>query len=130
LLIRLSYGLGPVALTVALTAALGVAGCGASSSSGSGSSGSGSSGNTSQNSAFRQCLQQHGITLPQGRLGGSGGSGGSGGGTGTPRARPTGSAASAFRQAIQACGGGGFPGGGPGASSGAGSGAGLSGSSG
>jgi hypothetical protein len=92
---------------VVLTAVLAVAGCGASSpSSGSSSSGSSSGSGTSQ-SSFRQCLQQHGVTLPQHRPSG---------GTGTPRARPTGAAAGNFRQAIQACGGGGFPGGGFGGS--------------
>ena len=79
-----------------LTAALAAAGCGAGSSS---SSGSGTSPNTSQNSAFRQCLERHGVTPPQG------GPFGGGGGTGTPRPRPTGSAAGSFRQAVQACGG-------------------------
>lgn len=91
---------------VALTAVLAAAGCGATSSSGTGtSSGSGSSSGTgtSQSSSFRKCLQQHGLALPQG--------GRPAGGSGAPRPRPTGSAASSFRQAIQACGGGGgFPG--------------------
>jgi len=77
---------------VVLTAILATAGCGASSSS----SGSG----TSQNSAFRQCLERHGVTPPQGRPSG---------GTGVPHPRPTGSAAGSFRQAMQACGGS-FPG--------------------
>jgi hypothetical protein len=87
---------------VVLTAALAAAGCGAGSSS---SSGSGTSPSTSQNSAFRQCLERHGVTPPQG---------GPFGGSGTPRPRPTGSAAGSFRQAVQACGGfrgGGFRGG-------------------
>jgi hypothetical protein len=87
-----------------LASVLAVTGCGAGSTS-SGSSSSGTSGSspgsgTSQ-SSFRQCLQKHGVTLPPG---------GPFGGGGIPRPRPTGSAASAFRQAIQACGGGGFPG--------------------
>jgi hypothetical protein len=89
---------------VMLTAALAVTGCGASSSSSSSSSGSGTSQNASQNSAFRQCLERHGVTLPQGRPSG---------GTGTPHPRPTGtlhprptgSAAGSFGQAAQACGG-------------------------
>jgi hypothetical protein len=84
---------------VALAAVVAVAGCGSGSA---GSSGSGSS----QNSAFRQCLEKHGVTPPSGRLPFAGGSGG------TPRPRPTGSGGPAFRQAIQACRGslGGFPG--------------------
>ena len=77
---------------VVLTAALAAAGCGASSSS----SGSGTSQNTSQSSAFRQCLERHGVTPPQGHPPG---------GTGVPHPRPTGSAAGSFRQAVQACGG-------------------------
>lgn len=85
---------------VMLTAALAVTGCGASLSS----SGSGTSQNASQNSAFRQCLERHGVTLPQGRPSG---------GTGTPHPRPTGtlhprptgSAVGSFGQAAQACGG-------------------------
>ena len=100
---RLSHRPGVLGAVV-LTAALAAAGCGAGSSS----SGSGTSPNTSQNSAFRQCLERHGVTPPQG------GPFGGGGGTGTPRPRPTGSAAGSFRQAVQACGGfrgGGFPGG-------------------
>jgi hypothetical protein len=96
-LTRLSHRPGVLGAVV-LTAALAAAGCGAGSSS---SSGSGTSPNTSQNSAFRQCLERHGVTPPQGGPFG-------GGGTGTPRPRPTGSAAGSFRQAVQACGG--FPG--------------------
>jgi hypothetical protein len=52
--------------------------------------------------SVRQCLQRHGVSLPQGRPSA---------GSGQPRARPTGSAASAFRNAVAACGGG-FPRGG------------------
>jgi hypothetical protein len=96
-LTRLSHRPGVLGAVV-LTAALAAAGCGAGSSS---SSGSGTSPNTSQNSAFRQCLARHGVTPPQGGPFG-------GGGTGSPRPRPTGSAAGSFRQAVQACGG--FPG--------------------
>jgi hypothetical protein len=81
---------------VALTAALATAGCGASSPP----SGSGTSQDTAQ-SAFRQCLERHGVTPLQGRPPG---------GSGTPHARATGSAAASFRQAMQACGGGSFPG--------------------
>ena len=53
--------------------------------------------------SFRQCLQRQGLSLPQGRPSA---------GTGQPRIRPTGSAASAFRKALKACGGGTFPRGG------------------
>jgi hypothetical protein len=92
---------------VVLTAALAVAGCGASSSSAgsvASSAGSGTSQNASRTSAFRQCLERHGVTLPQGRPSG---------GTGTPHPRPTGtlhprptgSAAGSFGQAAHACGG-------------------------
>jgi hypothetical protein len=81
---------------IALTGVLAVAGC--SSSSSSGSSGSSSS-SSSQTSAFRKCLEEHGVTPPSGHLSGSGG------GTGTPHPRPTGSGSSSFRQAMQACGG-------------------------
>ena len=88
--------------TVTLTTVLAVAGCGASSAgSGSAGSGSGSGSGTSQSSTLKKCLEQHGVTLPQGRPSG----GATGGGSGTPRARPTGSTASSFRQALQACGG-------------------------
>jgi hypothetical protein len=90
-LTRLSHRPGVLGAVV-LTAALAAAGCGAGSSSSSGSG-------TSPNSAFRQCLERHGVTPPQG------GPFGGGGGTGTPRPRPTGSAAGSFRQAVQACGG-------------------------
>jgi len=53
--------------------------------------------------SFRQCLQRHGVSPPQGRPPA---------GSGQPQARPTGSAASAFRKAVAACGGGSFPRGG------------------
>jgi hypothetical protein len=95
--------LGPLLLAGALTA-----GCSASSASptpaSSGSSSSGSSGSSGSQASFRQCLQKQGVSLPQGRPSA---------GSGQPHARPTGSAASAFRKAMQACGGHGFPGGGP-----------------
>jgi hypothetical protein len=85
--------LGPLLLAGALAT-----GCSASPSpAASGSSSPGSQ------ASFRQCLQHQGVSLPQGRPSAGGGQ---------PHARPTGSAASAFRKAIKACGGGGFPGGG------------------
>jgi hypothetical protein len=103
---HLSHSTRPAAIgAIALTAAVAVAGCGSASS---GSSGSGSGSGASQSSSFRQCLEKHGVTPP---------SGGGSGGTPAPHARPTGSAGSAFRKAIQACGGssgGGFGGGGGG----------------
>jgi hypothetical protein len=86
--------LGPLLLAGALTA-----GCSASSASPSpASSGSSSSGSSGSQASFRQCLQKQGVSLPQGRPSA---------GSGQPHARPTGSAASAFRKAMQACGGGG-----------------------
>jgi hypothetical protein len=83
--------------TVALVAivAVAVAAC-SGGSSGSGSSSSSSS-SASESSSFTKCLEQHGVTPPKG------GAGGAGGGSGTPHARPTGSAASSFRTAMQAC---------------------------
>jgi hypothetical protein len=101
---------GPVLLTAALAS-----GCSAASSSPTPSSGASSGpGSTS----FRQCMQKHGVSLP--------GFGGSrpgrpptpGSAQPTPGSRPAGAGSSAFRKAIQACGGGlgggGFPGGGNG----------------
>jgi len=88
--------LGPLLLAGALAT-----GCGASSATPApASSGSSSSG---RQASFRQCLQRQGVSLPQGRPSS---------GSGQPQARPTGSGASAFRKAIKACGGGGFPRGG------------------
>jgi hypothetical protein len=87
--------LGPLLLAGALTA-----GCSASSASPSPApSGSPSSGSQA---SFRQCLQRQGVSLPQGRPTTA---------SGEPHTRPTGSAASAFRKAMKACGSG-FPGGG------------------
>jgi hypothetical protein len=77
------------------------AGCSASSATPAPASSS-SSGSGSQ-ASFRQCLQKQGVSLPQGRPSA---------GSGQPRTRPTGSAASAFRKALKACGGGSFPRGG------------------
>jgi hypothetical protein len=103
-LIRLSHSRAaarPAVLgAVALTAVVAVAGCGSSSSV---SSGSGSGSGTSQSSTVQQCLKKHGFTASSGRR--PGGGGGGNGGSATPRPRPTGSAASSFRQAIKACGG-------------------------
>lgn len=106
-MIRLSHSAGPaVAGLVAVAALAAVTGCG-SGSPGPSVSGSGSVSGTSQSSSFRQCLEKHGVTPP------SGGHPPGSGGTAVPHPRPTGSAASAFRQAIRACGGfGGFGGGG------------------
>jgi hypothetical protein len=88
--------LGPLLLAGALAT-----GCSASSAAPTPAS-SGSSSPGSQ-ASFRQCLQRQGVSLPQGRPSA---------GTGQPQARPTGSAASAFRKALKACGGGTFPRGG------------------
>jgi hypothetical protein len=88
--------LGPLLLAGALAT-----GCSASSATPTPAS-SGSSSPGSQ-ASFRQCLQRQGVSLPQGRPSA---------GSGQPQARPTGSAASAFRQALKACGGGTFPRGG------------------
>jgi hypothetical protein len=88
--------LGPLLLAGTLAA-----GCSASSAAPTpASSGSSSSGSQA---SFRQCLQRQGVSLPQGRPSP---------GSGEPQARPTGSAASAFRKALKACGGGTFPRGG------------------
>jgi hypothetical protein len=107
-LIRLSRKPAAVG-AIATVAALALAGCGSSSGS---SSGSGSSSNSSQTSSFRQCLEKHGVTPPQGFGSGTR----SPGATESPRPRPTGSTATSFRQAMQACGG--SPGGGAGGAGG------------
>jgi hypothetical protein len=91
--------LGPIVLAAALAA-------GCSASSAAPAPASSSSAGPGSNAAFRQCLQRQGVSLPQGRPSQ---------GSGQPHARPTGSAASAFRQALKACGGGSFPRGGNGA---------------
>lgn len=108
---------GPVLLAAVLAS-----GCSAASSSPTPSSGSSGSSARPGSSSFRQCLQKHGVSLPN--------FGGSGSGQ-RPTARPTsgsfqpgrgprGANSSKFRKAIQACGGfgsgGGFPGGGFGGS--------------
>jgi hypothetical protein len=100
----------PVLGTAALAATL-TAGCGGSSTSPSPASSS--SAGSARSASFTQCLKKHGVTPPAGfgQGGGSGGGGGQGGGQ--PHARPTGAAASAFRDAMKACGATGFPGGGP-----------------
>ena len=101
-------GLGSVALAATVTA-----GCAASSTSPSPAS-AGSSG-PARSTSFSQCLKKHGVTPPPGfgQGGGFGGGGGGGQGSSPPQARPTGAAASAFRNAMKACGAGGFPGGRP-----------------
>jgi hypothetical protein len=88
--------LGPLLLAGTLAA-----GCSASSTPVPSTSGSSNSGS---NASFRQCLQRQGVSLPQGRPSP---------GSGQPQARPAGSAASSFRKALKACGGGSFPRGGP-----------------
>ena len=90
----------PVLGSLVLAGAL-ATGCSASSATPTPAS-SGSSSPGSQ-ASFRQCLQRHGVSLPHGRPSA---------GSGQPHTRPTGSAASAFRKAAAACGGGTFPPGG------------------
>jgi hypothetical protein len=109
-MISLYQALGPhrswrVAGPVLLAAAL-ASGCSAAGSSSTPSSGSSSRPGSS--ASFRQCMQSHGVTVPSQRPTP---------GSGQPRTRPTGANSSAFRKAIQACGGssgGGFGGGGNG----------------
>ena len=84
--------LGPVVLAAAVAAA----GCGTGSAAPAPStSASGGS------SAFRQCLDHHGIKPPAGRP--------AGGAPHTAHTPPAGAASGAFRKALQACGGS-FPG--------------------
>ena len=96
--------LGSVALAATLTA-----GCAASSTSPSPASASSSG--PARSASFTQCLKKHGVTPPAGFGQGGGFGGGGGQGSGQPQARPTGAAASAFRDAMKACGATGFPGG-------------------
>ena len=88
--------LGPLLLAGALATSCG-AGSATPAPAPSGSPGSGSQ------ASFRQCLRKQGVSLPQGRPSA---------GRDQPHSRPTGSAASAFRKAVAACGGGSFPRGG------------------
>jgi len=107
---------GPVLLAAVLAT-----GCTAASSSPTPSSGSSGLGGRPGSSSFRECLQKHGVSLPN--FGGLG-SGQRPTARPTPGARPSGgfggANSSKFRKAIQACGGfgggGGFPGGGFGGS--------------
>lgn len=102
--------LGSAALAATLTA-----GCAADGSTSPSPASSGSSG-SARSAAFSQCLKKHGVNPPAGfgQGGGFGGGSEGGGGQGSshPHARPTGAAASAFRNAMKACGATGFPGGG------------------
>jgi translation initiation factor IF-2 len=110
---------GPVLLAAVLAT-----GCSAASRSSTPSSGSSRSSGGPGSSSFRQCLQKHGVSLPN--FGGSGsGRPPTPSGRPTPGARPGGGGfgganSAKFRKAIQACGGfgggGGFPGGGFGGS--------------
>ncbi len=109
---------GALALGVAvLTSACG--GGGSSSASGTTTTIKGRAG-SGQSAALRQCLQQHGVTLPAGFGDGNGGAPPSGGtpgsfpAGGTPGSLPAGVDAQKLQSAFQACGGtgGGFPGGG------------------
>jgi hypothetical protein len=96
--------LGSVALAATLTA-----GCAASSTSPAPAPSSSSG--SARSASFTQCLQKHGVTPPAGFGQGGGFGGGGGRGSSQPHARPTGAAASAFRDAMKACGATGFPGG-------------------
>ena len=108
---------GPVLLAAVLAT-----GCSAASSSSTPSSGSSRSAGGPGSSSFRECLQKHGVSLPN--FGGSGRPPSPGAGRPTPGSRPSGgfggANSSKFRKAIQACGGfgggGEFPGGGFGSS--------------
>lgn len=110
---------GPAVFAALLASGL-LAACGSSSStttsasSGASASASASSGGGQRfnRSAFRQCLQQHGVTLPSRPPGGGsgrppqgGGPGFFGGGGGALQSNPK------LRAAVQACGGGNFRGG-------------------
>jgi len=107
-------------LVVALAAPLLFAACGGGGASASSAGGSTTTvaGNASQ-TALRDCLKQHGVTLPAGFGGGngtrpSGETPGSFPAGGTPGSLPAGVDAQKLQSAFQACGGtgGGFPGGG------------------
>ncbi|HEV7525143.1 MAG TPA: hypothetical protein VGP92_09260 [Acidimicrobiia bacterium] len=92
---------------IALGAIFVLAGCGGSS--GSASAGSGATTTTAKagaagQTAFRDCLAQHGITLPAGAGNGRPPGSGQGGGGGTPRSLPAGVDAQKFQAALTACG--------------------------
>jgi hypothetical protein len=104
-----------------LGAALAVAACGGGGSSSASGTTTTVKGNAAagQSAALRNCLKQHGVTLPAGFGGGngappSGGTPGSFPAGGTPGSLPGGVDAQKLQSAFQACGGsgGGFPGGG------------------
>lgn len=108
---------GPVLLTAVLAS-----GCSAASSSSTPSSGSSGSSSRPGTSSFRQCLQKHGVSLPNFGASGPGQrpTARPTPGSFQPGSRPGGANSAKFRKAIQACGGfgggGGFPGGGFGGS--------------
>lgn len=112
----LQYG----AMTLAAALLISACGGGGKSASASGTTTTvkGSTG-SGQSAALRDCLKQHGVTLPAGFGGGngtppSGGTPGSFPAGGTPGSLPAGVDAQKLQSAFQACGGtgGGFPGGG------------------
>ena len=117
----LAVGVIAVGLTVAACGSSSSSTSSAASGSAVASTGGGSTSATASRSAFRTCLQKHGVTLPNRRPPGSGGppaggppgggffgGGGGGGGAASRFNSPK------FRAAVQACGGfrGGFRGGG------------------
>jgi hypothetical protein len=111
----LQYGV----LTLGASLAFAACGGGSGSSSASGTTTTTVKGRAGQSTALRDCLKQHGVTLPAGFGGGNGGppSGGTPGSFpagGTPGSLPAGVDAQKLQSAFQACGGtgGGFPGGG------------------
>jgi len=98
--------------------ALLIAGCSSSSTGTSGNAQPSGAANSQQTDAYRQCLSEHGVTLPSGRPSGGGGGGGGGfgggggggfgGGGGTPGAGAGAAAGGqsadpAMQQAMQAC---------------------------
>ena len=107
-------------LVVVFAAPLALTACGGGSGSSKASASAGSTttvkGANAQRTALRDCLQQHGVTLPAGFGNGgppSGGTPGSLPSGQTPGSLPAGVDVQKLQSAMQACGaGGGFPGGG------------------
>ncbi|MEY9838569.1 hypothetical protein [Streptacidiphilus sp. EB103A] len=123
--------LHPRALAAAGVLSLGalvLSGCSSSSGTATTAQPNSSASGSSQNSAYRNCLAQHGVTLPSGRPGGPGGSarpsgarpsgvrpsGGFGGGFGGASANPSMQAAMQACASVRPSGAAGFGGGGGG----------------